>query len=935
MGSIGGKQLLERDADLSVLERRMAEALGGDGGLVLVEGSAGAGKTVLLSELRARAAAAGEARVLRAVGGELERDFPFGLVRQVFEPVVIGADPARRDRLLSGAASLAAGVVGAPSVAAPSADAMFGTLHGLYWLTAALAEEGPLLLLVDDAHWADSPSLRFVDFLARRAPELPVLIVVSARPEEPGSDRALLAGLAEVPGADVVRPAPLSADAVRALVVQGLEREAAEDVVTAALEATGGNPLLLTELVRSLAAGDAQPTVTAVRESLPSSVARSVERRLRRLPGEAQTVARALATLGGRGDLGVLSATTGMAGAAVDDALESLRGAELVEDDPPRFVHPLIRAAVAESVGPAERNRLHRAAAELLAGRPGARDEVVMHLLATAPSGDPWVVDTLRESARRAATEGAPDAAVRQLLRALQERPEADPGLHLEVGRVQASAGDPSFVEHLSVAVRSSDPKVRNLALETLVGVGAGNREPDIAAVLRDAARVLGDEPDPAVRERLGSVLIDSATLELRAEDRAQIFAVLASEDGSGVGSHRSFEVAAGVATAAEVVAQADKVLAPRPCTELANVEYPKPFWALEALISVDGADATSAMLADADATTRRHSSRLGRAFVGFMRAEWELSFGSMAVAESAAREAIELWQHLGIGVSTDSAMATLAQALTRRGRLDDAEAALTQVASDDHFGQAFGGGSVWAARAELRMAQGRPRDAVTDQRRVAALADRFGWARFPRMANTAKLARALVAAGQVEEGRALAEAEAADCRRRGALSFEAEALVSLGRALGGDAGIEALRAAVEVAERSPALFTRATASFELGAALRRSGHRTDARERLSVARELAHRAGATGLVNQATDELTVAGARPRRIALSGAESLSAAERRVAERAAEGLSNREIAEALFVTRKTVEAQLGSTYSKLGIRSRAQLPEALRGAAVPA
>ena len=294
-------------------------------------------------------------RVLRAVGGELEREFPFGVVRQLFEREVHGSDEARRARLLAGAAEHAAPIVGA-AVASPSAsDASFATLHGLYWLAAALAEEAPLLLVVDDAHWCDAPSLRFLVFLARRAVELPLLVCVGTRVNEPGAEVELLGALGDAPGATVVRPGPLSSASVRRL----FSHTAPEDAVATAIETTGGNPLLLRELVRSLAG--APVTAAAVRAAVPSSVTRSVQRRLNRLDSEARAVARALAVLGDASLLGDDAAP----------ALRALRELELVEDDPPRFVHPLVRAAVAEPVIAAERDALHHRAARAAPRAPG------------------------------------------------------------------------------------------------------------------------------------------------------------------------------------------------------------------------------------------------------------------------------------------------------------------------------------------------------------------------------------------------------------------------------------------------------------------------------------------------------------------------------------------------------------------------------------
>ena len=189
----------------------------------MLEGPAGSGKSALILALRDEARSDG-VQVCVAIGGELEREFPFGLVRQLLEPVMLGRSEPARATLLAGAAAAATAVLGAGSATETGADNPFTILHGLSWFVANLADEAPLVLLVDDAHWGDESSLRFLEFLARRAPEMAVLIVVAARSAEPGAPQDLLDALSESAGADIVRPGALSGDAVRAFVVDGRRR---------------------------------------------------------------------------------------------------------------------------------------------------------------------------------------------------------------------------------------------------------------------------------------------------------------------------------------------------------------------------------------------------------------------------------------------------------------------------------------------------------------------------------------------------------------------------------------------------------------------------------------------------------------------------------------------------------------------------------------
>jgi DNA-binding CsgD family transcriptional regulator len=195
-------------------------------------------------------------------------------------------------------------------------------------------------------------------------------------------------------------------------------------------------------------------------------------------------------------------------------------------------------------------------------------------------------------------------------------------------------------------------------------------------------------------------------------------------------------------------------------------------------------------------------------------------------------------------------------------------------------------------------------------------------------MAWRSQAALALLQLGRSEEAAPLAEQELALARAWGAPRALGAALRAAGLVAGGKQGLALLQEAVEVLADSPAKLEQAKARTELGAALRRANHRARARDQLRRAVELATICGASPLAARAESELLATGARPRRIALSGLESLTPSERRVAEMAAEGPTNREIAQALFVTPKTVEVHLSSVYRKLGIGSRSQLAGAL-------
>jgi predicted ATPase len=172
--------LLDREGELAAIDASLTKAIGGSGGILLIEGPPGIGKTSLLDELSRRGGALG-ATVLTARGGELERDFGFGIVRQLLETSLMGADAEERSRLLAGAARLSEPVFTDISAAEQTGDVAFATLHGLYWLVVNLTERGPLILAIDDAQWADEPSLRFLLHLAKRLAGLPVVVGLTVR----------------------------------------------------------------------------------------------------------------------------------------------------------------------------------------------------------------------------------------------------------------------------------------------------------------------------------------------------------------------------------------------------------------------------------------------------------------------------------------------------------------------------------------------------------------------------------------------------------------------------------------------------------------------------------------------------------------------------------------------------------------------------------
>ena len=404
--------LLEREAELAELEALVGESRGGSGRLVLIEAQAGLGKTRLLQAARRIGADAGM-RVLAARATELERDFPFALVRQLFAPSLMAMGAAERDRLLegaSGAARAALGLTDDESPPAPPGDD-FSVLHGLYWLIAALAERQPLLLAVDDAHWSDAASLRFLTFLLPRLEELPALVVVACRPGEAGA-HGDLARIASDGAVRRLAPGALSRAAAAALLAAELGSEPDDEFAAACHEASGGNPFLLRELAITLVAQSIDPRAGAaqrVRELAPERVTRTVLLRLARLSPHAHAVAQALAVLGDDSDHRLVAALAELDEDETSAAADALRAVAILDAGASlRFAHPLVRTALYAELPAGVRAGAHVRAAALLRERGASPEQLATHLLASTEQGERATVETLLDAARRALAGGAP-----------------------------------------------------------------------------------------------------------------------------------------------------------------------------------------------------------------------------------------------------------------------------------------------------------------------------------------------------------------------------------------------------------------------------------------------------------------------------------------------------------------------------------------------
>lgn len=919
-----GNRLYERSAELATIDDAVVALDGGRGTAVMVEARAGLGKSTLV-EYAVEVAREHGARILLARARHLESAAPFEVLRRLLGPAV---EATGGPGALTGAARFAGPLF------TPGGELAQGVDYGCQWLVAGLAEQTPLVLAVDDAHWADAASLRVLLEVQAEISVLPVLLVLASRPVENPDAQRRLATMAAQPDCVVLTPEPLSRQGVEAVVTDTLGEPAHDLFVDDCLMVSGGNAFYLHELLRPYR-GDFRPDLQSIVTGGTMSLRRTMSWRLSELGAGAAILAQAAAVLGDGCSLSVAAAL-----AELDEAIGVLEIARLeaasllTHGDPVEFVHPLVRAAVEETLTDVEVGDLHARAARLLRSIGAAPSSVVQHLVASPGAGDPQVSTFLLAQGHAALEIGSVAVASQLLRRALDEPAPGPqrPSILVALGRAEHAQGELDLArEHLGSAMEATDRTVVLAAAAELFNVLL-DADPD-AELGRLHERVLQLDPRG-----------DSPT-EVRLRAQLLVDVIMAVEPGLALPAELARAHADDLPVAGDldryllVIAAIHDRTVQGGSTEQFVANLGRAMSALpddsEQLTEWDihGALAAATFLADhdldaSDAILDRIAPAVARLAGVLPEVQAELNHRHIAhglargefedvLAEIATAETFTSRRHL-VGYDGSHRLARGRLALERG---DYATAAV-------QFSERSGEDLVYPALGALLSGDATRAIEILDQLElsceVGAPVDHI----------EAELQPHLVASHAFERlgDRARAAAEARrelDVRRRyGPPARHADALRRVASFVPAREGVDLLEEAAKLAERTPCrpMLARVLASY--GAALVRSGRAAEARDVLYRATDLASEMGMDRVRRRAQEWLAQAGGRPRRRRLRGPDSLTESQREVASLAAEGLTNREIAERLFVTIKTVETHLMAVYRKLGIRSRDELSEAL-------
>jgi DNA-binding CsgD family transcriptional regulator len=907
--------IVGRERELEAIDRLLAADGAGPAALVL-DGEAGIGKTTVWDEGVARAQRLGYL-TLTCRPAESEADLPFGALGDLLDgaPAEAAGSLAEPQRAALDAALLRAPAT-APLDRLAVSRACLEVLRGL-------AAAGPLLVAVDDVQWLDAPTASALEFALRRLDAPSARILVARRSEQERRPPLGLDRSAAHP--DVLRVGPLAVADLDLILRERLDARLPRPRLVELHRLSGGNPFYAFEIVRAAVGRDG--AVGDVALDVPETLGDLLRRRLDAL----SPVARNAALLAAASQHPSAELVERAAGGRSDGLAEAARAGILAFDGRRlRFTHPLLASVAYGSAFPAERREAHRR----LAAAAFDAEERAHHLALGTDEPDERIAAELELAATRAAARGVPEAAARLAESAGRLTPADSPATARR--RLAAAA------EHHNA---SGDPSRACSLLRTLVAELPAGR--DRAALLCRLADAVDDDLTQSTglaAQALVEAEGDPAVLA-RAHNTLQVLVWLAGDLPGSLGHLRQaaryaeeagdrvgLAVALGEQLYARVVLglplredDAARALAlEREAGELPPYQRPS-FQLGTCYVNVDRLEEARPLLAGELEQVRRLGQESGIAGALYRLAELELRAGNWAAAAAAARECMTLW--LQAGGEQEHACGLMIHALVQShlGNVDEARpAAENALALSEQRGDRIMATRSRGVLGFLDLSSGRPARALEWLEPAASELRRLGVAELSIYRVTENALEAQLALGRIED----AEATIALVEEKGKLAARTwhEVVAARGRALAAavrgdvDAAVGLAAGAVEACARLPQPFELGRTLLVQGSIERRAKRRAAAREALRAALDTFDALGAPLWAEKATEELARI---PGRSRVQSAE-LSPTERKVAELAARGLSNKEVAAQLFLTVRTVEWNLSKVYEKLGVRSRAEL-----------